>query len=134
MRTLTTFLALFLLIGAATGANPAPVIATSGKTNGTNTVVVGFELSNNGAFPVTVSPIAELTINGTVIAANDISWSNFNGKINVTARGVAVPLFGKVKVKIKANLNGGGTTGTTEQEVEFKKSINGTGGEVESES
>jgi len=135
MRTLATFLALVLLTGVATAANPEPVISATGKTNGTNTVIFSFELSNNGTIPATGSPVASLTIDGTAIQATDISTTvnPTTGVVTVTARGAAVPILSKVKVKLKANLDGGGTTGTTETEVFFKRSLMGTGGEEEVE-
>lgn len=114
MKQFGTFLAMVVFSGIGMAAAPTVEISKTGTTNGTS-IIFTFEVKNGNVSAV--NPVAELTVNGNVINAASISAALQNGVVTVTVNGSLAP--GMAAVKVKANLNTGGTV-TGEKNVDFK--------------
>lgn len=120
MKHLVTLAAVMLFVSAAAAADPTLEITPTGTTNGTNSVVIEFEVKNlpDGIGISAVTPVQELKINGNAVNANTYAVSVTGTKGKITVNGALQP--GKAPVILKVNLTGNKPAVSQTKEVDFK--------------
>ncbi|MCU0703269.1 MAG: hypothetical protein MUF18_04685 [Fimbriiglobus sp.] len=120
MKHLAALVSAVVFSTAAMAADPTLEIKPTGTTNGTNSVIIEFEVKNlpDGIGISGVTPVQELKINGNVINANTyaVTVTGTTGKI--TVNGALQP--GKAPVVLKVNLTGNKPAVSQTKEVDFK--------------